>query len=134
MILHKSSGLVHIFKKCPPVRDVALAISRKDDHSTCIFRDFAVDQHFCVTHLPAYCHQNAVRNRCAQNPLEQHFNNKSDLLTHWQVMYHFQQETHYTACHHWYIFPQHNQNWDLLMSLTLDLTSTIPHQIQLMMK
>ena len=76
--------------KCPPVRDAALAISRKDDHSACIFRDFAVGQHFCATHLPAYCHQNAVQNRCARNLLEPHFNNKSECLTRRQVMYWFQ--------------------------------------------
>ena len=52
------------------VRDAALAILRKDDHSACTFCNFAVCQHFCVTHLLAYCHQNAVRNRCAQNLLK----------------------------------------------------------------
>jgi len=126
--------VVTIFFKCPLVRDVALAISRKDDHSACIFCDIAMGQHFCVTHLPAYCHQNAVWNRCARNLLGPHFNNKSECLTCWHVMYHFQEETHYTVCHHWYIFHQHNQNSNSQMSITLDLTSNISHQIQLMMK
>ena len=89
--------VVTLFFKCPLVRDVALAISRKDNHSACIFCDIAVGLHFCVTHLPAYCRQNAVRNRCARNLLEPNFNNKSECLTHWQVMYHFQEETHYTS-------------------------------------
>jgi len=135
MILHKSPGVCcYIFKKCPLVLDVALAISRKDDHSACIFRYIAVGQHFCATHLPAYCHQNAVWNRCAQNLLEPHCNNKSECLTRWQVMYCFQEKNHYTACHHWYIFCQHNQNSNIQLSITLDLKSTISHQIQLMMK
>ena len=135
IILHKSPGVCcFIFFKCPLVRDVAQAISRKDDHLACIFRDIALGQHFCVTHIKAYCHQNAVRNRCARNLLEPPFNNKSECLTHWQVMYRFQQETHYTACHHWYIFRLHNQNSNIQMSITLGLTSTIPHQIQLVMR
>ena len=95
---------------------MALAISRKDDHSACIFRDFAVGQHFCVTHLLAYCHQNAVRIRCARYLLEPRFNNKSECLTRWQVMYRFQKDTHYTACHHWYIFRQHNHNSNIQMN------------------
>ena len=136
MILHKSPGCCcYIFlKKCPPVQDAALEISRKDAHSACIYRDFALGRHFCVTHLPAYCHQNAVQNRCALNLLDPLFNNKSECLTRWLVMYRFQTDTHYTACHHWYIWRQHNHNWDLLMSISLDLTSTLPHQIQLMMQ
>ena len=82
--------VVTFFQKLPLVRDVALSISRKDDHSACIFHDFAVGQHFCVTHLLANCHRNAVRNRCARNLLEPLFNNKSECLTRWQVMYRFQ--------------------------------------------
>ena len=88
--LHKSLVLSTSLQKCPPVRDAALAISRKDDHSACIYRDFTVGQHFCVTHLPAYCHQNAVRNRCARDLLEPRFNNKSECWTLWQMMYRFQ--------------------------------------------
>jgi len=82
MIFHKLPGVCcYIFFKCPLVRDVALAISRKDNHSACIFHNIAVGQHFCVTHLPAYCHENAVRNRCARSLLDSHFNNKSECLT-----------------------------------------------------
>ncbi len=57
-----------------------------------------------------------------RNLLEPPFNNKSECMIHWQVMYRFQQETHYTACHHWYIFRPHNQNSNDQMSIMLDLT------------
>ena len=75
IILHKSPGVCcFIFFKCPLVRDVAQAISRKDDHSACIFRDIALGQHFCVTHkglLPSKRSTEQMRSESSRTTFQQ---------------------------------------------------------------